>query len=357
MWPSSRLSPNFEFEGLQGLPPRQGSTASGRAESGGLRGFHPGQSFQPSHQLIAVTPAPGGDPQDFIPATDSEEIFGGGRPGGGPQNSVPGQSSTELGGADDDDELIRRSNELLEYTRREYLFSSDEEEEDEEEEETEEEQPLRFQGHFRPRRFCSHFFQGQCWRSRPRTTSSTRTCRDSGDAPVIMQPEFQQSCWPRSSSTTMTCSWLVLFVAMQIMLFSLWFSAGPGRAHRRQRQWYGSRFFHALCSTFGWPCSSSITAVVWLAGFALRCVPFECRQALAALIVDNGSATACWFYLALCSLRLMAGCRARRRHRQCYVHGWLCRYAVFFVCRPARDAWHQGWYVPSCGGCRARCCQ
>ena len=42
-------------------------------------------------------------------------------------------------------------------------------------------------------------------------------------------------------------------------------------------------------------------------------------------------------FTSLCSLRLMAGCRARRRHRQCYVHGWLCRYAVFFVCRQARD--------------------
>ena len=111
-------------------------------------------------------------------------------------------------------------------------------------------------------------------RSRPRTTSSTRTCRDSGDAPVIMQPEFQQSCWPRSSSTTMTCSWLVLFVAMQIMLFSLWFSAGPGRAHRRQRQWYGSRFFPRAVFH------------LWLA----------------VLIVDYGSGMARWFCLALCSL-------------------------------------------------------
>ena len=56
--------------------------------------------------------------------------------------------------------------------------------EEEEETETEEEQPLRFQGPFRPRRF----FQGQCWggggaraRSRTRATSSTQTCRDSGD--------------------------------------------------------------------------------------------------------------------------------------------------------------------------------
>ena len=114
--------------------------------------FTPEHSFQPSHELIAVTPAPSDDPQDFLPAQGSEAIFGGGRLVGGPQNFVPGQSSTEFGGADDDDELVRRSNELLEYTRREYLFSSDEEEE--------EEQPLRFQGNFRPRRFCLHFFQG-----------------------------------------------------------------------------------------------------------------------------------------------------------------------------------------------------
>ena len=101
-------------------------------------------------------------------------VFGVGRPGGGPQNFVPGQSSTAFVGADDDDELIRRSNELIEYTRREFSFSSDEEEEEdvEEEEATEEEQPCRFQGHFRPRRFCLHFFQGQCWRGSSCTTSS-----------------------------------------------------------------------------------------------------------------------------------------------------------------------------------------
>ena len=82
---------------------------------------------------------------------------------------MPGQSSSALGGADDVDDLIRRSQELIEYSRREFSFSSGDEEEDEEdetaeEEETEEERPLRFQGHFRPRRFCLHFFQGQCWR-------------------------------------------------------------------------------------------------------------------------------------------------------------------------------------------------
>ena len=135
--------------------------------NGGLQGLPPRQSFQPSHELIAVTPAPGGDPQDLLPAQGSKAMFGGGRPAGGSQNFVPGQISTEFGGADDDDEFIRRSNELLEYTRRECLFSSDEEEEDEEEEEeeeTEDEQPLRFRGLFRPRRSCLHFFQGQCWR-------------------------------------------------------------------------------------------------------------------------------------------------------------------------------------------------
>ena len=144
---------------------------------------------------------------------------------------------------------------------------------------------------------------------------------------MIMQPEFQQSCWPRSSSTAVACSWLVLLVAMQIMLFSLWFSAGPGRAHRRQRQRYASRFCHALCS-------------LWLAalivdngsGMARGFCHALCSLWLTALIVDYGSGMACWFYLALCSLRLMAGCRDRRRHRQCYVHGWLCWYAVFFVC-------------------------
>ena len=56
------------------MPPRQGSTASGRAESGGLRGFHPGQSFQPSGELIAVTPAPSEDPRDFLPAQGSVSI-------------------------------------------------------------------------------------------------------------------------------------------------------------------------------------------------------------------------------------------------------------------------------------------
>ena len=56
----------------------------------------------------------------------------------------------------------------LEYTRREYSSPS-EEEEVEEEEETEqmdlEEQPSRFQGHFRPRRYCASILRGGlCWR-------------------------------------------------------------------------------------------------------------------------------------------------------------------------------------------------
>ena len=74
-----------------------------------------------------------------------------------------GQSSTALGRADDVEDLIGRSQELLEYTRREYSFSS-EEEGVEEEEETEqmdlEEQPSRFQGHFRPRRYCASILRG-----------------------------------------------------------------------------------------------------------------------------------------------------------------------------------------------------
>ena len=37
-------------------------------------------SFQPSHELIAATPAPRGDPRDFLSARGSEAIFGGGRP-------------------------------------------------------------------------------------------------------------------------------------------------------------------------------------------------------------------------------------------------------------------------------------
>ena len=93
-----------------------------------------------------------------------------GGPGGGPRGFVPGQSSPALGGANDVDAVIRRSAELLESTRREFFTDSEEEEEEEtEEEETEELDlyvvPSRFQGHFRPRRFCPSIVRGGfCWR-------------------------------------------------------------------------------------------------------------------------------------------------------------------------------------------------
>ena len=150
----------------QDFLPRQGSTAFFAAH-------------QPAVEYVAPAPVascraagPGGGLQNFVPGQSSTAVFRDGGPGGGVQNFVAGQSSTALGGADDDDELIRRSNELLEYTRREYSFSSEEEEveeEEEEEEETEqmdlEEQPSRFEGHFRPRRFCASILRGGlCWR-------------------------------------------------------------------------------------------------------------------------------------------------------------------------------------------------
>ena len=277
--------------GLQSFPPSPSSTAFGRAESGGLPGFHPGQSFQPSHELIAVTPAPGGDPQDFLPAQGSEAIFGGGRPVGGPQNFVTRQISTEFGGADDDDDLIRRSNELLEYTRHEYLLSSDEEEEEEEE---------RGPALAIPRPFPAEAL-----------------------LPALVPGAHVRALVrraPPGRAGTVVMGSVAALVFDDVGMFMAGFACGDA-----------DHVVFPLVLSRPRPRSSSITAVVWLAGFASRCVTFECRQALAALIVDNGSAMACWFYLALCSLRLMAGCRARRRHRQSYVHGWLCWYAVFFV--------------------------
>ena len=142
--------------------PRQGSTAFFAAH-------------QPAVEYVAPAPVascraagPGGGLQNFVPGQSSTAVFRDGGPGGGVQNFVAGQSSTALGGADDVDDVIWRSQELLGYTRREYSFSSEEEEE-EEEEETEqmdfEEQPSRFQGHFRPRRFCASILRGGlCWR-------------------------------------------------------------------------------------------------------------------------------------------------------------------------------------------------
>ena len=90
--------------------------------------------------------------------------------------------------------------ELLESTRREFSFDSEQEEDDEEaetaEEETEEMDldvvPLRFQGHLRPRRFCPPSCVvvsaggARRVRLRTRTTSSTRTCKDSGDGGVVV---------------------------------------------------------------------------------------------------------------------------------------------------------------------------
>ena len=60
-------------------------------------------------------------------------------------------------------------------------------------------------------------------------------------------------------------------------------------------------------------------------------------------------------YLALRSLRLLAGfyggrCHARRRQQQWYVRGWLCWFdaslAVFFCCRQGQDPRHLGRYKP-----------
>ena len=133
-------------------------------------------------------------------------------------------------------------------------------------------------------------------------------------APVIMRPEFDNDGMFMAGFCLCRCrSWCCPFGSQQAQA-ALIVDTGSGMARGFASRWV----------PFGWPRSSSITAVVWLAGFASRWVPFECRQALAALIVDNGSAVACWFYLALCSLRLMAGCHARHRHRQRYVHGWPC---------------------------------
>ena len=141
----------------QDFLPRQGSTAFFAAH-------------QPAVQFVAPAPVAscraagsGGGLQNFVPGQSSTAVFRDGGPGGGVQNFVSGQSS------DDDDELLRRSNELLEYGRREYGYYSEEEEVEEEEEETEqmdlEEQPSRFEGHFRPRRFCAFILSGgYCWR-------------------------------------------------------------------------------------------------------------------------------------------------------------------------------------------------
>ena len=146
----------------QDFLPRQGSTAFFAAH-------------QPAVEFVAPAPVascraagPGGGLQNFVPGQSSTAVFRDGGPGGGVQNFVSGQSSTALGGADDVDDLMRRSQELIEYTRREYSYYS-EEEEVEEEEETEqmylEEQPSRFEGHFRPRRFCAFILSGgYCWR-------------------------------------------------------------------------------------------------------------------------------------------------------------------------------------------------
>ena len=124
-----------------------------------------------------------------------------GRPAGGLQNFVPGQSSPARGRGPQEsfDDFLRPSEELVESSCR-YLAEEEEAEEEETEEMDHEEQPSRFQGHFRQRRYCASFLSGGlCWwarrvRLRTRTTSSTRTCRDSGDggvvvdAPVIKQP-------------------------------------------------------------------------------------------------------------------------------------------------------------------------
>ena len=156
---------------------RQGSTPSFAAH-------------QPAVQFVAPAPVAscraagsGGGLQNFVPGQSSTAVFRDGGPGGGVQNFVSGQSS------DDDDELLRRSNELLEYGRREYGYYSEEEEvEEEEEEETEqmdlEEQPSRFEGHFRPRRFCAFILSGgYCWRGSSCTFAHSydelhQTCRD-----------------------------------------------------------------------------------------------------------------------------------------------------------------------------------
>ena len=131
---------------------------------GGLRGFLPVQSSTAFGEVFMVQRFLELNHQDFSPGQSSTAVRRDGRPVGGPQNFVPGQSSRALGGADDVEDLIWRSQELLENTRREYSFSSEDEEVEEEEEETEqmdlEEQPSRFQGHFRPRRYCSSILRG-----------------------------------------------------------------------------------------------------------------------------------------------------------------------------------------------------
>ena len=111
---------------------------------------------------IRVDGGLGGGPHGFVPGQSSPSS------GSGPQGFVPGQSSTALRGADDVDDQ-----ELIECTRREFSFSSGDEEEDEEDETAEEEeteqmdlegQPSRFQGHFRPRRYCASILKGGlCW--------------------------------------------------------------------------------------------------------------------------------------------------------------------------------------------------
>ena len=89
---------------------------------------------------------------------------------------VPRQSSAALGGADDVDDVIRRSAELLECTRLEFSFYSEEEEEDEEDETVsgpEDSVP--------PSSVVVSAGGARRARLRTRTTSSTQTCRDSGD--------------------------------------------------------------------------------------------------------------------------------------------------------------------------------
>ena len=150
-----------------------------------------------------------------------------------------------------------RSSRLCPRTGREFSFSFGDEEEDEEdetaeeEEETEqmdlEEQPSRFQGHFRPRRYCASILRGGlCWRG------SSCTFAHSHDelhpdvqgqkvmvAPVIMQPQFQQSVlfFSDGASDPVHDQSPGHSSCMQIWVRIVQNCTGSGRARRRQWQW------------------------------------------------------------------------------------------------------------------------
>ena len=157
---------SFAFDGADH---RIDSPVRGRSGHGGLQGSHPGQSSTSfsgaQHEVQGFRPGQSstsfsGDQREVqgFRSRQSSTSFS------GAQHEVQGQGSTAPRGADSVGHRPPLPPERVaeRLARIDAQVSLDEEEEVMEDMDLDA-QPSRFQGSFRPTRYCRHFFVGQCW--------------------------------------------------------------------------------------------------------------------------------------------------------------------------------------------------